>query len=65
MAGVKIYDEVTQLEQVTGKYTVMKKMQRFNSDQNFYENEEFLREFENLYNADDVDDGYEIINFCQ
>ena len=58
LAGVKIYDEDTEQEQDTRKSSVMK-MRRFNSDQNLYENEQFLRDSEKLYNAED--DGYEMI----
>ena len=65
LAGVKIYDEDTEQEQANRKSSLKKKMRRFNSDQNLYENEQFLREIENLYNEEDVNDGYEIINFCQ
>ena len=64
MAGIKIYDEDREEEQVT-RISSLKKRQRYNSDNNLYENDEFLREIENLHNAEDVDDGYEIINFCQ
>ena len=64
LAGVKIYDEDREEEQVTRKSS-LKKRQRYNSDNNLYENDEFLREIENLHNAENVEDGYEIINFCQ
>ena len=64
LAGVKIYDEDREEEQVTRKSS-LKKIQRYNSDNNLYENDEFLREIENLHNAENVEDGYEIINFCQ
>ena len=64
LLGVKIYDEDTEQEQATGKSS-LKKMRRFNSDQNLYENGEFLEKMENLYNSEDVNDGYAIINFCQ
>ena len=64
LAGVKIYDEDREEEQVTRKSS-LKKRQRYNSDNNLYENDEFLREIENLHSAENVDDGYEIINFCQ
>ena len=64
LAGVKIYDVDREEEQVTRKSS-LKKRQRYNSDNNLYENDEFLREIENLHNAENVEDGYEIINFCQ
>ena len=64
LAGVKIYDEDREEEQVTRKSS-LKKRQRYKSDNNLYENDEFLREIENLHNAENVEDGYEIINFCQ
>ena len=60
MAGIKIYDEDREGEQVT-RISSLKKRQRYNSDNNLYENGEFLKEMENLYNSEDVGDGYEII----
>ena len=64
LAGVKIYDEDREEAQVI-RISSLKKRQRYNSDNNLYENDEFLREIENLHNAENVEDGYEIINFCQ
>ena len=64
LAGVKIYDVDREEEQVTRKSS-LKKRQRYNSDNNLYENDEFLRGIENLHDAENVEDGYEIINFCQ
>ena len=61
LAGVKIYDEDTKQKQAKRKSSLKKKMRRFNSDQNLYENGEFLGKIENLYNSEDVDDGYEMI----
>ena len=61
LAGVKIYDEDAELEKATRKSALKRKMQRFNSDQNLYENEQFLRDSGKLYNAEDVNDGYEMI----
>ena len=60
LAGIKIYDEDREEEQVT-RISSLKKRQRYNSDNNLYENGEFLKEMENLYNSEDVGDGYEII----
>ena len=64
LAGVKIYDEDREEVQVTRKSS-LKKRQRYNSDNNLYENDEFLRGIENLHDAENVEDGYETINFCQ
>ena len=58
LAGVKIYDEDTEQEQATRKSSLKKK---FDSEQNLYENGEFLGKMKNLYNSEDVDDGYEMI----
>ena len=58
MAGVKIYDDDRDVEGVTLKSSLKK---RLNYDHNLYENGEFLREVQDMYNKEDVDDGYEII----
>ena len=60
MTGMKIYDDDGDVEQVPRKSS-LKKQLRYNYDQNLYENGQFLREIEDMYNEEDVDDGYEII----
>ena len=59
MAGMKIYDDdKISVEDVKLKSSLKK---RLNYDHNLYENGEFLREVQDMYNKEDVDDGYEII----
>ena len=59
MTGMKIYDDdQIGMEEVTLKSSLKK---RLNYDHNLYENGEFLREIQDMYNKEDVDDGYEII----
>ena len=60
MTGMKIYDDDRDVEEVPRKSSLKKRL-RYNYDQNLYENGEFLREIQDMYNKEDVDDGYEII----
>ena len=66
LAGVKNYDEDREEERVT-RISSLKKKKKLTEIEiernchNLYENGEFLKEMENLYNAENVDDGYEMI----
>ena len=60
MTGMKIYEDDGDVEEVPRKFS-LKKQLRYNFDQNVYVNGQFLREIQDMYNEEDVDDGYEII----